>query len=392
MKTFEREVVVVGAGPGGTTCAAFLKRFGLEPLMLDMETFPRDKPCGDGQAGVTTKILDELGWLEGLREIGHENHGIVVTSPDYTRLVVEAPFKGSRYDTPRRIYDHFCVKQAVKEGVEFKENAWVYDVIREDGKVCGVKAKIDGEYVQIRSKIVIGADGAHSNVAKKIGMFPDLDPEIAVVGRCYYADVDIEPYNEIHFDKDVLPGYVWIFPLKDRLCNVGLGFSRHLYEAGEGKTLEDYLDRWLENSPFAERLRGKKRVGEFRGWRIPFGSQAMDNVVPGCILIGDAASMVMPLTGEGIGPAMVTAKLAAEVTKEAFEKDDFSLSVLSRYTRQRDETYLPKYEAVKKLERYFASAENVNGFVHQIAENPAAKEAFVKQWYFEAYETLDKKN
>jgi geranylgeranyl reductase family protein len=385
MKTIERDVIVVGAGPGGTVCSTFLKRHGLDVLVLEKETFPRDKPCGDGQAGVTTKILGELGWLEGLRELGHENYGIVMTSPDYTKLIVEAPFKGSRYDTPRRIFDHYCAKRTVEEGVELKENAWVYDVLREDGKVCGVKAKIDGDYVTLRAKIVIGADGSHSIVAKKIGMFADDDHDVAVVGRCYYEDIEMEPYNEIHFDKTILPGYVWLFPEKNKMCNVGLGFNRDKYHEGS-MDLEECLDKWIETSPFGERLRGKRRVGEFRGWRIPSGTQAKDNVVPGCILIGDAGSMVMPLTGEGIGPAMVTAKLAAQVCREAFDENNFSLELLSRYTRRRHEEYDQKYKQIKALEDAFVSAEAVNGFVHNILNNPAVKEAFTKQWYFEAYE------
>lgn len=390
MKTIERDIIIVGAGPGGTTCSAFMKRMGLNPLLIDKETFPRDKPCGDGQAGVTTQILKELGWFDDFKDLGYENFGIVMTAPDYTKLIVEAPFKGSRYDTPRRIFDHFCVKKAVEEGVEFRENCWVYDVIWEDGKVCGVRAKMDGEYVDIRAKMVIGADGSHSIVAKKIGMFADEDNDTAVVGRCYYADVEMEDYNEIHFDKDVLPGYVWIFPEKDGIANVGLGYNRNYYTKGNVDTLEDALEKWIQSSPHGEKLRGKKRVGEFRGWRIPSGGQAKENVVNGCILIGDAGSMVMPLTGEGIGPAMVTGKLAAQVTKAAFDANDFSAEFLSTYTKERDEMYAPKYESIKALENAFASEQAVNAFVHKIVDNPAVKDAFIKQWYFEAYEGADK--
>lgn len=385
MKTIERDVIVVGAGPGGSVCSAFLTRAGADVLLLDKEIFPRDKPCGDGQAGVTTKILGELGWLDGLRELGYENFGIVMTAPDYTKVIVEAPFRGSRYDTPRRIFDDYCRRMAMKEGAEMVEDVWVYDVIWEDGQVRGVKAKYQGEYVELRSKIVIGADGSHSVVAKKIGMFPDLDTEVAVVGRCYYEDVDMEPYNEIHFDKGVLPGYVWLFPEKDKLCNVGLGFNRIFY-LRSGKTLEEYLDQWIEESPYGERLRGKKRVGEFRGWRIPSGAQAMDNYVPGCILIGDAASMVMPLTGEGIGPAMVTAKLAAQLSMDALKKNDFSGGMFAQYPKMRDAMYADKYKSIKGMEKAFESAETVNAFVHKIVDDPMVKAGFQKQWYFESYE------
>lgn len=387
MKTIERDVIVVGSGPGGSVCSTFLNRGGADVLLLDKEVFPREKPCGDCQSGVTTKILEELGWLEGLRKMSYENYGILLTSPDYTKVIVEAPFKGYRYDTPRRIFDNYCRLRAIDEGVEMYEDAWVYDLIWEDGVVKGVKVKYQGEYVEMRSKIVIGADGAHSIVAQKIGMFPENDNDIAVVGRCYFEDVDMEPYNEIHFDKDVLPGYVWLFPEKDKLCNVGLGFNRNLYPQNN-MTLQQVLDKWIKESPYGERLHGKKQIGEFRGWRIPSGCQSMDNYVPGCMVIGDAGSMVMPLTGEGIGPAMVTAKMASEISIEALEKNDFSANAFKRYPERRDKMYQPKYQAIKKLENAFSSINAVNGFIHNIADNPEVKDAFTKQWYFESYETL----
>jgi geranylgeranyl reductase family protein len=385
MKIIERDVIVVGAGPGGSVCSTYLTRAGVDVLLLDRETFPREKPCGDAQSGITTKILDELGWMDGLREIGHENYGIVLTSPDYAKAIVEAPFRGSRYDTPRRIFDDFCRKKAIEEGAEMVEDVWVYDLIKEDGFVKGVKAKYQGEYVEIRAKMVVGADGAHSIIAKKIGMFPDEDKTVAVVGRCYYEDVDMESYNEIHFDQNVIPGYVWVFPLKNKMANVGLGFNRDLY-LESGKKLEEYLDEWIESSPYGQRLRGKRRVGEFRGWRIPSGSQAKENYAPGCILIGDAGSMVMPLTGEGIGPALVTAKMAAELITNALEKNDFSAKMLESYPKLRDAKYSAKYDSILTLEDAFRDADAVNYFVHQIIDSPETKAAFQKQWYFESYE------
>ena len=385
MKVIERDVVVVGGGPAGSICSAYLARAGVDVLLLDKETFPRDKPCGDCQSGVSCIILKELGWLDGLREISYENNGIIITSPDYTALKVTAPFRGMRYDTPRRIFDHFLVKNAVKDGAELLEECWVYDVIKEDGYVRGVKAKYQGQPIEIRAKVVIGADGSHSIVAQKIGMFPDFDNTVAVVGRCYYGDVDMEAYNEIHFDGGVLPGYVWIFPEKDKLANVGLGFTRATYPR-DNKTLSQQLDEWIERSPFGEKLRGKKRIGEFRGWRIPDGIQRMDNYVPGCMLIGDAASMVMPATGEGIGPAMVTGRLAAEIAADALKKNDFSGEFFSQYPRRRDEMYDAKYKSIKAFENSFANGDNVNAFVHNLNDNEAAYEGFKRQWFFEAYE------
>ena len=385
MKTIEREVIVVGAGPGGSVCSAFLNRYGVDVLLLDKEVFPRDKPCGDCQAGVTTRVLEELGWLEGLREFAHENYGIVLTAPDLAKATVEAPERGWRYDSPRRLFDDYCRRMAIADGVEMEEDVWVYDVIKEDGFVKGVKAKYHGEYVELRSKLVIGADGAHSVVAQKIGMYPDEDFHVATVGRCYYADVDMEPFNEIHFDKDVLPGYIWLFPERDKMCNVGLGFYRGLYTES-GKTLTDYLEQWIESSPYGERLRGKKMVGEFKGWRIPGGTQAMDNFVPGCMLIGDAGSMVMPLTGEGVGPAMVTAKIVAELSAKALEANDFSATILGQYPEIRKAKYERKYQAIRALEDSFKNPDMINGLVHKILDDQETYLGFQHQWFFESYE------
>lgn len=217
MKTIEREVIVVGAGPGGSVCSAFLNREGVDVLLLDKEAFPRDKPCGDGQAGVTTRILQELDWLDGLREIGYENYGIVLTSPDYTKATIEAPERGWRFDTPRRIFDDYCRRMAMAGGVEMQEDVWVYDLIKEDGYIRGVKAKYQGEYVELRSKMIIGADGAHSIVAKKIGMLPESDKDIAVVGRCYFEDVDMEPLMKFTLTRMCCPA-TYGFSLKRIRC------------------------------------------------------------------------------------------------------------------------------------------------------------------------------
>lgn len=393
MKTLYRDVIVVGSGPAGSTCAAFLLRQGISPLLVDKEIFPRNKPCGDGQAGVTTLMLEELGWLDGLREIGFENKGIIATGPDYTKVVVEAPLKGYRYNTSRRIFDDYCRRQAMKEGAEMLEDFWVYDLIIEDGIIKGVKAKYQGEFIEVRSKVVIGADGSHSIIAKKIGMFVEKDTDVAVVGRCYYEDVDIEPYNYIHFDENVLPGYVWVFPLRDNVVNVGLGFNRNFYVRSERKPLEEYLDIWIESSPYGAALKGKRRVGEFGGWRISFGSfgseGSIPNYAPGCLLIGDAGSMVMPLTGEGIGPAMVTAKMVAGLCREALDKNDF-VDVFKKYPDLRDAKYAQKYATIKTLEGAIANKDTINGLIHGMHDDEDMLNMFKQQWFFELYESMDK--
>lgn len=383
MKTIEREVIIVGSGPGGSACASYLVREGVDVLMLDKEKWPRDKPCGDSQSEVTCLHVKELGALEELEKVGFPNKGALMTAPNFEKCYLPSP--GVRYTTPRRVFDDLMRRNAIRLGAEMVEECWIYDVIKEGGFVKGVKAKYQGEYVEFRSKLVIGADGAHSLVAKSIGQLPDNPAHVAVVGRCYYDNVPMEGYVEIHFDINVLPGYVWIFPTGNPpVANVGLGFNADIYNHDnmKGRTLEDFLAVFMDNNPFGERLKKGRQISPFKGWRIPSGPQAMENYDSGVMLIGDAGSMVLPLTGEGIGPAMETAKMAADTAIEALKAQDYSAAFLKRYADKRHTTYDEKYKAIKALEDAFRSPDAINGFVHKYNTDEAFKQVLLAQWFF----------
>ncbi len=383
MQTIEREVIVVGAGPGGSACASYLSRAGIDVLLLDKEKWPRDKPCGDCQSEVSVMHIKELGAIEELREVGFQSRGALMTAPDHAAAYLDTP--SERFNTPRRVFDNLMKNTAVRHGAELLEECWVYDVIREDGFVRGVRAKYQGEYVELRSRLVIGADGSHSRVAKAIGQFPDDPTCIAVVGRCYYDGVAMEGYNEIHFDESVLPGYVWIFPSGNPVvANVGLGFNADIYlkEGMQGRHWQHFLDLFIQNNPHGERLKKGRMVGPWKGWRIPSGPQAMENYADGVMLIGDAGSMVLPLTGEGMGPAMETASMAADTAMEALAAGDYSAAFLKRYADRRHATYDAKYQSIKALEDAFRSPETINGFVHKFNHDAAFKQALLDQWFF----------
>lgn len=378
-KIIERDVIVVGAGPGGSTCAAYLAREGVDVLLMDKETFPRDKTCGDSQAEVTMEHVKELGAYEEVKKAGYCNKGFLLTSPDYSKAYLDAP--GERYTTPRRIFDNIMKNTAIRCGAEMIEDCWVYDVIKEDGQVKGVKAKYQGEYIEFRSKIVIGADGSHSMVAKAIGIFPD-NPVCTGAGlRCYYENVPMEKYLEIHFDQNVLPGYIWVFPSGNRegVANVGIGINLDVYDS---KTLKEYIDIFIETSPYGKRLKDARQISEWKGWRLPTGPQAGENYDAGVMLIGDAGSMILPLTGEGIGPATETAKMAADTALDALKANDFSAEFLKAYADKRHDTYDIKYKSIMTLDDVFRNPQNINGIVKRYNLDPIFKEEVLKQMFF----------
>ncbi len=380
MKTIEREVIVVGSGPGGSACASYMAREGVDVLLLDKERWPRDKVCGDSQAEVTMKHVRELGAFEELSVVGYPNKGFLLTSPDYQKAYLPAP--GVRFSTPRRLFDNIMKNTAIRHGAEFMEECWVSDVIMEDGQVRGVKAKYEGEYVEFRSKIVIGADGAHSRVARALGMFPDNPPDTGAGLRCFYENCEHEGYIEIHFDKDVLPGYIWIFPsgsAGNNVVNVGIGFGMDIYN---GRTLQESVEVFIQNSPFGERLKKAKQISPWKGWRLPTAPQAFDNFAAGAMLIGDAGSFILPLTGEGVGPAMETGKMAADTAMEALKKGDFSLKTMSKFGERWHNTYDEKYKSMLAMNDAFRKPEAINDTVNMYLTNEEFKAEVLKLMYF----------
>ena len=126
MRENVERIIVVGAGPGGSVCASYLSRAGIDVLLLDKEKWPRDKPCGDSQAEVTMSHVRELGGFDEVKKVGYPNKGLLLTSPNHEKCYL--PASGERFTTPRRIFDNIVKDLALRHGAELLE-CWVYDVI-----------------------------------------------------------------------------------------------------------------------------------------------------------------------------------------------------------------------------------------------------------------------
>ena len=220
-----------------------------------------------------------------------------------------------------------------------------------------------------------------SVVARAIDMFPDNPVCTGAAIRCYYENVPLEDYLEVHFDKNVLPGYIWVFPSGNRkgIANVGIGINLDVYES---KTLKEYIDIFIESNPFGKRLKNARQISEWKGWRLPSGPQATENYAAGVMLIGDAGSMILPLTGEGVGPTTETAKMAADTALDALKADDFSAEFLKAYADKKHNAYDVKYKSIMSLDDVFRSPENINGIVKRYNLDPAFKEQVLKQMFF----------
>ncbi len=330
----EREIIVVGAGPSGSTAAIALAQKGHDVLLLDRQEFPRDKTCGDGIPAGAIEVLYSLGMREKIQAANfYPVTKLLLSSPRGYVLRAELNKGVTGADShvvPRLKFDALIQEHAVDSGAEFKK-AQVKDILIEEDKVVGVRARQNGVDEEIRAKVVIGADGVTSVVAR--GLRPDKheDGHRAIALRTYITDIEVLP-NEVEFYlyRGILPGYAWIFPTGESTANLGLGMRLDRFRNSE-KSLEDMVDIFLEMPAIRERLKRGGELTETAVWQLNFGSQDMQRAYAGALLIGDAAGLINPLTGGGIHNGFISSLRAADVVDQAFVKNDFSLAQLAKY-------------------------------------------------------------
>jgi menaquinone-9 beta-reductase len=331
----EADVIIVGAGPGGSAAAYHMARHGLRVLLLEKTTFPREKVCGDGLTPRATRQLirmgvdtsEKAGWLQnrGLRVIG----GGVRLELDWPEL---ASFPSYGLVRTRLDFDDMLAKRAVEAGAILRTGVNVIGpVLDDDGRAIGVQAKAGPgkEPVQYRAPLIVAADGVSGKFPLAMGLAKRDDRPIGVAVRRYYqspvrADDDyLESWLELHSAQDrdrLLPGYGWIFGLGDGRVNVGLGILNS--SAAFGKTnYRAMLTDWLGTTPPDWGMRDEANAdGPILGAALPMGFNRVPHYTRGVMLVGDSGGMVNPMNGEGIAYAMESGELAAEVAVQALAR------------------------------------------------------------------------
>jgi geranylgeranyl reductase family protein len=339
MPASEYDAIVVGAGPGGSAAAIGLAEKGWKVLLVDKAHFPRDKVCGDFVSPRSLRVLDRLGCREALEQARPRRlTGARLYLNGEQISAGRIPQTGNLPDygctLPRFKLDEIIFRRAQAAGVETVEGCEVTEV-HTGREGAQVEARHAGETRAFRGRLVIGADGAHSAVARCAGAEARDSKSIIVALRAYYEGVaGDEATADLFFDQRYFPGYAWIFPLGGGRANVGLGMVRDVYQTYQ-INLREQLDHWLQTDPVArDRLRNARLEGRVVGWPLNTYRAQGGNYFERGLLIGDAASFVDPINGEGIHTALESAGLAAAVADEALRADDLSAAFLARYEQR----------------------------------------------------------
>jgi len=339
----QADVIIVGAGPGGSTTAYHLAQAGVDVLLLEKTSFPREKVCGDG---LTPRAVRQLlamgmdteapGWVKnhGLRIVGG-GHRLELRWPDL------ASFPPYGLVRTRLDFDEILARHAQKSGARLQERTAVTGAITDDatGRLSGVRARpIDdggrkaGDEVTYRAPIVVAADGNSARLALSLGLAKRDDRPMGVAVRTYYTsprhdDDWLESWLELWDGPPgqggLLPGYGWIFGVGDGTCNVGLGIL-NTSSAFRSVDYKELLRRWLENTPADWGFREPNRTAPIRGAALPMGFNRKPHYRNGLLLVGDSGGMVNPFNGEGIAYAMEAGEMAAEAITQAVRRSSDS--------------------------------------------------------------------
>jgi menaquinone-9 beta-reductase len=332
---YKCDVIVVGAGPAGSTAAHYLAIAGYDVILVDEHKFPRDKICGDFVSPVAQKELAKMKitrtsefksanriskasvYLDGNKLVSRvvpKVQGL----PHYGRVV------------PRYILDKLILDSACREGTVFLESLRAVSMRI---KPRCVELDVEGPEGKrtLKSRLLIGADGSNSTIAKIVRGQPPSSADRIIAIRGYFKDVE-GPQNQatLHFNKESFPGYCWLFPTGKNQANVGVGVL--LDTIPSGNRLKKLLNTLMGNdAALSKRLKNATLIGQIGGWPLTTYNPSQPLVDNRVMLVGDAAGLVNPLNGEGIQYALLSGRWASEVAISCLISNDLSKENLASY-------------------------------------------------------------
>ncbi len=386
----ETDVLVVGAGPGGSAAAYHLARHGVDVTVVEKAEFPREKVCGDGLTPRSVAALLKMGIdpeTPGFEKvIGLRVHSR--GAPIELRWPELSAFPGYGLAMPRNELDAMLAQRAQKAGAALMERTEAVAPIIDQGWVRGgtirPAGERDAEPVAIRARYVIAADGAASRFAKPAGVVRDVTRPLGIAARRYYrTPYHPGPWFESWLDlwegDLLLPGYGWLFPVAGGRVNLGAGLL-NTFKDFEQISAQRLFDAFATMMPLDWEIDEAHAEGRVLSGPLPMGMNRMPQAVPGMLLVGDAVGAVNPFNGEGIAYAIETGEMAAELVHEALVKDRPGIAMMyPAEVRERYGRYfkigrgfakvIGKPAVMGRATKYLLPNEGIMGFAMRVMAN-----------------------
>ena len=375
----QADVVIVGAGPAGATAAFYLAKQGIQVTLLDKATFPREKTCGDGLTPRAIHVLDDLGLLPDLLHEGFKMDEATVFAPNGTPVTTQMPnrdqFPPIMLAIPRIKLDNLILQKAVAAGANLMEGVNIQDVDMHKSGVT-VVGKQNGKVVEVNGRIGIIAVGASMGLLKRIGVLKE-SPTLTLAARTYYEDVEgLNGRFEFYFEGIPLPGYGWVFPLSDTTANIGAGIFETRHKRGKKTTAQMVLDQFLQIPKMQSMLANAKQIGPVRGYPIRTDFAHAPTYAQNLLLVGEAAGLVNPLTGEGVDYALESGKIAAEQLQSMFASGDFSAMQFAKYDQQLRDHFHDQVLFCERIRDWYLHKPIINRLVNVARRRDQFRELF----------------
>lgn len=372
------DVAIIGAGPAGSSAAYFMTRAGHKVLLLDKATFPRDKTCGDGLIPRALPILAEMGVLDEIMPRGWKLDKLEVSSPSGRKVGFSIPplphAPNYAVVIPRLTLDNLLLQQAIAAGADFRGGVHVRG-LQSDTQGVTVQVEQGSTTESFRAALAIIATGASTALLSSIGINAPK-PNI-VAARAYFEDIQsLPPHFQFRFDGVVLPGYGWVFPTSPTTANIGAGFIR-TGKREHHQSAQTAFNSFIQSPAMQTLLAGAKQIGALKSFPIRTDFATARTFADRVLLVGEAAGLVNPLTGDGIDFALESGKIAAEHIGHMLRLGDVSASQMQTYDTMLRQRYQNLFRFSGQVSRLSLNRRALNTLVPLAAARPRLPEVLV---------------
>jgi menaquinone-9 beta-reductase len=370
-------IALVGAGPAGSSTAHFLGKHKVKHMLFDKAIFPRAKVCGDGLAPKSSLMLDRINPKIKEHARLQSVWGGLIYAPNGTpcEFYLRKPgySAANSFAIPRKELDDLLLKEIDKTYTELVQGADIQSIVRLEDRF-EIKYQLGGVPHVLIADMVVGCDGDRSIVKKSLAP-RRLDPKHYVAGiRHYFTGVrDMHPdqFFEVYFLDQLLPGYLWVFPLANGTANVGLAMLTSDVSDRKANLREILQTAITEHPLLRERFKDAVQTGKPEGWGLPLGSKIGTLSGSGFLLTGDAASLIDPLTGEGVGNALYSGWLAADALAEAVKCNRTDAAFMKQHYDKRVHRCMGgDLKRLDILSWVFSSPRLLNHLLGQLSKRP----------------------